>query len=235
MLLELRDVDVHYGKIQALKSILILVREKTIVCLIGANGAGKSTVLKVISGLFQPTKGEIWFHGRRVDALTADTRVGMGLVHVPEGRRIFRDLTVLENLNMGSYLRRDKDSVKKDFEKVFNLFPILKNRKRQKGGSMSGGEQQMLAIARGLMANPRMLLLDEPSLGLSPLIVKEIADIIKEVNREGKTVLLVEQNANMALGLADFGYVLEAGEIILQDDANGLLSNKRVKEAYLGG
>jgi len=235
MLLELKDVDVHYGKIQALKNIFILVREKTIVCLIGANGAGKSTVLKVISGLFQPAKGEIWFHGKRIDALAADARVGMGLVHVPEGRRIFRDLTVLENLNMGSYLRRDKDSVKKDFEKVFSLFPILKNRKRQKAGSMSGGEQQMLAIARGLMASPRMLLLDEPSLGLSPLIVKEIADIIREVNGEGKTVLLVEQNAHMALGLADFGYVLEAGEIILQDNANGLLSNKRVKEAYLGG
>ena len=235
MLLELKDVDVHYGKIQALRNILILVREKTIVCLIGANGAGKSTILKVISGLFQPTKGEIWFHGKRIDALTADTRVGMGLVHVPEGRRIFKDLTVLENLNMGSYLRKDKDSVKKDFEKVFYLFPILKNRKRQKAGSMSGGEQQMLAIARGLMASPRMLLLDEPSLGLSPLIVKEIADIIREVNGEGKTVLLVEQNASMALGLADFGYVLEAGEIILQDNANGLLSNKRVKEAYLGG
>jgi len=235
MLLELKDVNVHYGKIQALKSISMTIKERTIVCLIGANGAGKSTVLKTISGLNHLTSGEIWFDGRRIDRLPVDVRVGMGIVHVPEGRRIFTDLTVRENLNMGSYTRKDKQPVKRDLERVFKLFPILLERKNQRGGSLSGGEQQMLALARGLMANPKILLLDEPSLGLALLIVREIADIIKEVQKEGATILLVEQNASMALRLADFGYILETGSITLEDNARNLLLNEAVKEAYLGG
>jgi branched-chain amino acid transport system ATP-binding protein len=235
MLLELKDVNVHYGKIQALKSISMMIKERTIVCLIGANGAGKSTVLKTISGLNRLTNGEIWFSGRRIDRLPVDVRVGMGIVHVPEGRRIFTDLTVQENLNMGSYARKDKQPVKEDLGKVFKLFPILLERKNQRGGSLSGGEQQMLALARGLMANPKILLLDEPSLGLALLIVREIVKIIKEVQMEGATILLVEQNANMALRLADFGYILETGSITLEEQAKNLLLNEAVKEAYLGG
>jgi branched-chain amino acid transport system ATP-binding protein len=235
MLLELKDVSVHYGKVQVLKSISMIIKERTIVCLIGTNGAGKSTILRTISGLNRLTSGEIWFNGKRIDGLPVDERVGMGIVHVLEGRRVFTDLTVQENLNMGSYTWKDKQSVKKELEKVFKLFPILLERKHQRGGSLSGGEQQMLALARGLMANPKILLLDEPSLGLALLIVREIANIVKEVQKEGATILLVEQNANMALRLADFGYILETGSITLEDNAKSLLLNKAVKEAYLGG
>jgi len=190
MLLELRDVDVHYGKIQALKSISMIIKERTIVCLIGANGAGKSTVLGTISGLNRPTKGEIWFDSRRINRLPIDVRVGMGIVHVPEGRRIFTDLTVQENLNMGSYTRKGKQLVKEDLEKVFKLFPILLERKNQRGGSLSGGEQQMLALARGLMASPKILLLDEPSLGLDPVGMVEVRELIKNAVKEGMTVFL---------------------------------------------
>ena len=235
VLFELKDVTVYYGKVQALNNISMEIEEGTIVCLIGANGAGKSTILKAASGLICLAAGVIRFGNRRIDDLPADTRVMMGLVHVPEGRRIFADLTVLENLNMGAYTRRDRQSIQKDFERVFNLFPILADRKNQKGGSLSGGEQQMLAFGRGLMANPKMLLLDEPSLGLASIIVKEIANTIKEVKKGGATILLVEQNAEMALRLADFGYILETGSIIMKDEAKRLLRDRVVRESYLGG
>jgi branched-chain amino acid transport system ATP-binding protein len=235
MLFELKDVTVYYGKVRALNDISMEIEEGTIVCLIGANGAGKSTILKAASGLIRLTAGAVKFGDRRIDNLPADMRVVMGLVHVPEGRRIFADLTVLENLNMGAYTRRDRQSIQKDFERIFNLFPILADRKNQKGGNLSGGEQQMLAFGRGLMANPKMLLLDEPSLGLASIIVKEIANTIKEVKEGGTTILLVEQNADMALRLADFGYVLETGSITKKDEAKRLLRDQVVRESYLGG
>jgi len=234
MLLELKDINVHYGKIHALKDISIGIEEKAIVCLIGANGAGKSTVLRTISGLTSITGGEVRFNNTKISGLPVDLIVEFGIVHVPEGRRVFAELTVQENLNLGAYKRKDKLAVRKDFEKVFNLFPILAKRKTQKAGTMSGGEQQMLAVARGLMANPKILLLDEPSLGLAPIIVEEIGDIISKINQVGTTVLLVEQNAHMALRLANFGYVLEAGRIILEDETNKLLYDERVQKAYLG-
>jgi branched-chain amino acid transport system ATP-binding protein len=235
MLFELKDVTVYYGKVRALNDISMEIEEGTIVCLIGANGAGKSTILKAASGLIRLTAGAVKFGDRRIDNLPADMRVVMGLVHVPEGRRIFADLTVLENLNMGAYTRKDRQSIQKDFERIFNLFPILADRKNQKGGNLSGGEQQMLAFGRGLMANPKMLLLDEPSLGLASIIVKEIANTIKEVKKGGTTILLVEQNADMALRLADFGYVLETGSITKKDEAKRLLRDQVVRESYLGG
>lgn len=235
MILKLTDVNVHYGKIHALKNISIEIEERAIVSLIGANGAGKSTVLRAISGLTRQTSGEVLFRGKKINDLPVDIRVEMGIVHVPEGRRIFTDLTVQENLNMGAYKRTDKLAVKRDFEKVFQLFPKLAERINQKGASMSGGEQQMLAVARGLMASPKLLLLDEPSLGLAPLIIKNIADIIKEIHREGTAILLVEQNASMALKLSHFGYVLETGSITFHDKASALLRDGRVREAYLGG
>jgi branched-chain amino acid transport system ATP-binding protein len=235
MLLELKDINVHYGKIHALKDISMGIEERAIVCLIGANGAGKSTVLRTISGLTPLTGGEVRFNNTRISGLPVDLRVEFGIVHVPEGRRVFADLTVQENLNLGAYTRKDKLAIREDFEKVFNLFTILAKRKTQKAGTMSGGEQQMLAVARGLMANPKILLLDEPSLGLAPIIVAEIGDIINKINQVGTTVLLVEQNANMALRLASFGYVLEAGSIILEDKTSKLLYDERVRKAYLGG
>lgn len=234
-MLELRNVDTYYGNIQALKGISINVNEGEIVTLIGANGAGKSTTLMTICGVSPARTGEIYFDGTPIHKMPTDKIVAMGLVQVPEGRRIFPGMSVLENLEMGTFLRRDKNDIQKDIDYVFDLFPILAQRRSQLGGTLSGGEQQMLAISRALMARPRVLLLDEPSLGLAPLIIKQIFEIIKKINQEQKTtVFLVEQNANQALKLADRGYVMENGRITLTDTADNLLDNEQVKEAYLG-
>lgn len=234
-MLELRNVDTYYGNIQALKSISIDVNEGEIVTLIGANGAGKSTTLMTICGVTPPRNGEILFKGTPIHKMSTEKIVAMGLVQVPEGRRIFPGMSVLENLEMGTFLRRDKSEIQKDIDYAFDLFPILAQRRSQLGGTLSGGEQQMLAISRALMARPRVLLLDEPSLGLAPLIIKQIFEIIKKINQEQKTtVFLVEQNANQALKLADRGYVMENGHITLTDTAENLLDNEQVKEAYLG-
>lgn len=234
-MLELRNVDTYYGNIQALKGISIVVNEGEIVTLIGANGAGKSTTLMTICGVTPARSGEIYFKGTPIQKMPTDKIVAMGLAQVPEGRRIFPGMSVLENLEMGTFLRRDKSDIQKDIDYVFDLFPILAQRRTQLGGTLSGGEQQMLAISRALMARPRVLLLDEPSLGLAPLIIKQIFEIIKKINQEQKTtVFLVEQNANQALKLADRGYVMENGRITLTDTAENLLDNEQVKEAYLG-
>lgn len=234
-MLKLRNVDTFYGNIQALKRISIDINEGEIVALIGANGAGKSTTLMTICGVTPPRSGEILFQDTPIHKMPTDKIVSMGLVQVPEGRRIFPGMSVLENLEMGTFLRRDKSDILKDIDYVFDLFPILAQRRSQLGGTLSGGEQQMLAISRALMARPRVLLLDEPSLGLAPLIIKQIFDIIKKINQEQKTtVFLVEQNANQALKLAHRGYVMENGRITLTDTAENLLDNDQVREAYLG-
>jgi branched-chain amino acid transport system ATP-binding protein len=234
-MLELHDVQTFYGNIQALKDVNVTVGEGEIICLIGANGAGKSTTLMSISGIVPPRSGEILFEGENIAGLDADKIFAMGIVQVPEGRRIFPYLTVQENLDMGALLRKDATAVKLDLEYIFDLFPILKERRRQPGGTLSGGEQQMLAISRALMARPRLLLLDEPSLGLAPLIVQTIFEIIGQVNKESKTtIFLVEQNANMALKLANRGYVMETGRITLADTTDNLLANDEVRRAYLG-
>jgi branched-chain amino acid transport system ATP-binding protein len=234
-MLELRKVDTYYGNIQALKGISIHVKEGEIVTLIGANGAGKSTTLMTICGVTPPRHGEILFEGKPIHRMATDRIIAMGLAQVPEGRRIFSNMSVLENLEMGTFLRRDKGEIQKDIDYVFELFPILAKRRTQLGGTLSGGEQQMLAISRALMARPRVLLLDEPSLGLAPLIIKQIFEIIRKINQEQKTtVFLVEQNANQALKLADRGYVMENGRITLTDTAANLLDNEDVKKAYLG-
>jgi len=234
-MLELRNVDTYYGNIQALKGITIDINEGEIVTLIGANGAGKSTTLMTICGVTPSRSGEIYFMGTPIHKMSTDKIVAMGLVQVPEGRRIFPGMSVLENLEMGTFLRRDKSEIQNDIDYAFDLFPILAQRRTQLGGTLSGGEQQMLAISRALMARPRVLLLDEPSLGLAPLIIKQIFEIIKKINQEQKTtVFLVEQNANQALKLADRGYVMENGRITLTDTAANLLDNEQVKEAYLG-
>ncbi|MDH3454913.1 MAG: ABC transporter ATP-binding protein [Desulfuromonadales bacterium] len=234
-MLELRNVDTYYGNIQALKGISISINEGEIVALIGANGAGKSTTLMTICGVTPPRSGEIYFQGTPIHKMPTDKIVAMGLVQVPEGRRIFPGMSVLENLEMGTFLRRDKSDIQKDIDYAFELFPILAQRRTQLGGTLSGGEQQMLAISRALMARPRVLLLDEPSLGLAPLIIKQIFEIIKKINQEQKTtVFLVEQNANQALKLAHRGYVMENGRITMTDTAENLLDNDQVREAYLG-
>lgn len=234
-MLELRNVDTYYGNIQALKSVSIDVKEGEIVTLIGANGAGKSTTLMTICGVTPPRNGEIFFKGTPIHQMKTDKIVTLGLCQVPEGRRIFPAMSVLENLEMGTFLRRDKSDIQKDIEYVFDLFPILAQRRNQAGGTLSGGEQQMLAISRALMARPRLLLLDEPSLGLAPLIIKQIFEIIKKINEESNTtIFLVEQNANQALKLAHRGYVMENGAITLSDTASNLLDDEAVKKAYLG-
>lgn len=232
--LRLRGVRSGYGALEVLKGIDLEVREGEIVTLIGANGAGKSTTLKTISGLLAIRAGKITLFGTPVGTLQPHEIVGLGLVQVPEGRRLFGDMTVLENLEMGAYLRRDADGIERDLEHCFALFPRLRERARQRAGSLSGGEQQMCAIARALMARPRVLLLDEPSLGLAPLLVQQIFEIIGRLNREGVTVLLVEQNANAALNLAHRGYVMETGRITLSGPADALLADPKVREAYLG-
>lgn len=234
-MLKLKDVHGHYGQIHALKGVSLEVREGSICCLIGANGAGKSTTLMSISGIQRVTSGEIEFQGKPIHGLAPEQIVRRGIVQVPEGRRIFPLLTVQENLTLGAYLRRDKGEVNDKLEQAFALFPILEERSKQVGGTLSGGEQQMLAIARALMSTPRLLLLDEPSLGLAPLIVEHIMAIIRRIRKQqGVTILLVEQNAQAALELADYGYVIETGRVVLQDGAQALLENPRVRQAYLG-
>jgi branched-chain amino acid transport system ATP-binding protein len=234
-MLELHNVETFYGNIQALKSISMEIAQGEIVTLIGANGAGKSTTLMSISGVVPPRTGEIRFEGQPIQGLPPNAIVSMGISQVPEGRRIFPYLTVLENLDMGAFLRDDKPEIKSDLDYIFELFPILAERRHQAGGTLSGGEQQMLAISRALMARPRLLLLDEPSLGLAPLVVKRIFEIVKKINSENNTtVFLVEQNANLALKTAHRGYVMENGRIIMADAANKLMVNEDVRKAYLG-
>jgi branched-chain amino acid transport system ATP-binding protein len=234
MLLKVIDVHVHYGNVAALKGISLEVGEADFVTLIGSNGAGKSTTLRTISGLDHPSAGVIVFQGERIETLSADKIVKMGIAHVPEGRRVFKDLTVTENLLLGAFTRDDKEEIEKDLEKVFNHFPRLRERKDQSARTMSGGEQQMVAIGRALMSKPKLLLLDEPSLGLAPVIVQEIARILVEINQQGVSVILVEQNAELALELARHGYVLETGTIALEGEASGLMDNDHVRKAYLG-
>ena len=234
-MLKLSNVKTFYGNINALKNVSIEISEGDIVTLIGANGAGKTTTLMSISGIVPPRSGEITFKGMSIHKKNPDEIVAMGISQVPEGRRIFPYLTVTENLDMGAFLRTDKANIKKDIDYLFSLFPILSERRNQAGGTLSGGEQQMLAISRALMAKPRLLLLDEPSLGLAPLVIKQIFQIIRKINKENKTtIFLVEQNANLALKVANKGYVMENGQIILQDTAKNLLSNDDVQKAYLG-
>jgi branched-chain amino acid transport system ATP-binding protein len=235
MLLELDNVKTYYGNIRALKGISIEVNEGEIVCLIGGNGAGKSTTLMTISGILTPQEGNIIYQGQSIISVRPDNIVQMGICQVPEGRMIFPMLTVMENLDLGAYLRKDKDGIKEDFEKVFELFPVLRERSKQAGGTLSGGEQQMLAIGRALMAHPKLLLLDEPSLGLAPILVDTIFDIIRQINQQGTTILLVEQNAQLALQFSHRGYVIETGEIALADTSAELLKNEQVKKALFGG
>lgn len=233
-MLEVKDLEVYYGAIHAVKGISLRVEDGQIVTLIGSNGAGKSTTLHTISGLIKPRSGNILFDGTDITGTPAHKIVASGLVQVPEGRHVFANMSVMENLDMGAYLRKDKDGIEKDKKKVFELFPRLFERKNQLSGTLSGGEQQMLAMGRALMERPRVLLLDEPSMGLAPLLVKEIFSIIKTINEEGTTVLLVEQNANMALSIADYAYVLETGRITLSGPAADLSASEAVRKAYLG-
>ncbi|MGB8657604.1 MAG: ABC transporter ATP-binding protein [Candidatus Zixiibacteriota bacterium] len=234
-LLEIDSLNVYYGAIHALKGISFFINRGEIVTLIGANGAGKSTTINAISGLLKPKKGAISFEGKRIDRVLPHKIVELGISQAPEGRKIFPNLSTLENLELGAYCRKDKEGIKRDLERAFTLFPRLKERMKQNAGTLSGGEQQMLSIGRALMSNPKLLLLDEPSLGLAPLLVKSIFNTILEINQQGTTILLVEQNAHMALRVAHRGYVLETGRIVLEDAAQNLLNNQRVKEAYLGG
>mgnify|MGYP001607725052 FL=1 len=234
-MLEIKDLEVGFGGITALKGISLSVNDGEIVTLIGANGAGKTTTLRTVSGLIRPRAGKVFVDGRDVTKLSAQARVKQGLVQVPEGRRVFPQMSVLENLELGAYLRKDSKAVASDLDQVFTRFPRLADRRKQHAGTLSGGEQQMLAIGRALMGRPKILLLDEPSMGLAPLLVQEIFSIVGEINRAGTTVLLVEQNANMALQVADRGYVLETGRIVLAGTAAELTSTDEVKRAYLGG
>jgi len=235
MLLEIDSIHVHYGKIEALKGVSVEVEEGEIVTLIGSNGAGKSTTLRTISGQLRPRQGEITLRGKRIDGGAPHQIVELGVCQAPEGRRVFSRMSVHENLEMGAFSRRDKAGVAADFDRVYGLFPRLKERESQKAGTMSGGEQQMLAIARALMAAPKVLLLDEPSMGLAPILVEQIFEIVKTINQQGTTVLLVEQNALMALAIANRGYILQTGEIVLADEASALAKNPAVRAAYLGG
>ena len=233
-MLDLRDVHTYYGNIRALRGISLNVQAREVVTLIGSNGAGKSTTLKTIIGTLRPQRGEIQFEGQRIDGLSSDKLVRLGIAQAPEGRRIFPRMSVLENLELGAFARADQENIPADLERVFALFPRLKERLQQKGGTLSGGEQQMLAIGRALMARPRLLLLDEPSMGLSPILVEAIFEIIKNINQQGTTILLVEQNARMALRVANRGYVLQTGRIVLHDSADGLLRSDLVRKSYLG-
>ncbi|MCK9229347.1 MAG: ABC transporter ATP-binding protein [Syntrophales bacterium] len=234
-MLEIRNLHTFYGGIHALKGVSMMLDEGEIVTLIGANGAGKSTTLMSVSGIVPPRFGEIWFMGQPVHRMSPEKIFSLGIVHVPEGRRIFPELTVMENLDMGAYLRRDRSGIKKDIDYIFSLFPRLEERRHQMGGTLSGGEQQMLAISRGLMSRPRLLLLDEPSLGLAPVLVQLIFDTIATINRESRTtIFLVEQNAYLALRVAHRGYVMESGVITMEDSSGNLLASDRIKAAYLG-
>lgn len=234
-MLELKDVNVYYGAIHAIKGISLEVNKGEIVTLIGANGAGKSTTLRTISGLLKPKTGTITFEGNNIAGVKAHDIVKCGISQVPEGRRIFAEMSVMENLDLGAFIRKDKDGIAADIKRVFELFPRLEERKDQIAGTLSGGEQQMLAMGRALMSRPRLLLLDEPSMGLAPLLIKEIFNIIVDINKAGTTVLLVEQNANMALSIANRAYVLETGRITLSGDAKKLAASEDVRKAYLGG
>lgn len=234
-MLEIMDLHVHYGGIHAIKGISMKVEEGQIISLIGANGAGKSTTLRTICGLKESSRGSIKYQGKELTKLDTSEIVKLGITMVPEGRRVFSNLTVYENLLAGAYLRKDKDNVKKDIEYVFELFPRLKERTLQRAGTLSGGEQQMLAIGRALMSKPKLLLFDEPSLGLAPVVVKEVFQMIKRIHKEGVTILLVEQNAYEALKLSNYSYVLETGRIVLQGTGKELLEDERVRKAYLGG
>lgn len=233
-LLEVNDIHTYYGNIHALKGISITVNQGEIVTLIGANGAGKSTTLKTISGLLRPRQGEITFAGQAIAGTPAHTVTGLGLVQVPEGRRVFAQMTVYENLEIGAYLRNDRAAIKQEMDRIFTLFPRLRERRRQVAGTLSGGEQQMLAMGRAMMSQPRLLLLDEPSMGLAPLLVDTIFETIENLNKNGATILVVEQNARKALQVAHRGYVLQTGTITISGDAQDLLSDPRVIEAYLG-
>ena len=233
-MLTINNVETYYGNIRALKGVSLTVPEGSTVTLLGANGAGKSTTLKTISGLVPAASGTIEFMNQRIDRLAPERIVRLGISHVPEGREVFKELTVAENLKMGAYTRRDKREITASYEMVYTLYPVLQERRLQLAGTLSGGEQQMLAIGRALMGRPKLLLLDEPSLGLAPKLVEEIFSIIQRINREGVTVLLVEQNANKALGIAEYGYVLETGRIALEDQAARLLRNDHVRRSYLG-
>ncbi len=234
-MLKVNDIDVYYGHIHALKGVSLNVEEGEIVTLIGANGAGKTTLLNTLSGLLRPKNGTIEYMGKSIVGLPAQQIVRDGIIHVPEGRRVFAEMTVEENLLLGAFLRKDSQQVKKDLEKVYEIFPRLEERKKQQSGTLSGGEQQMLAIGRALMSKPKLLLLDEPSMGLAPILVQTIFEIIQEINNEGTTVLLVEQNAHMALSIADRGYVIETGKVVISGTSKELQESELVREAYLGG
>lgn len=234
MLFEVKDLIVHYGKAEALKGISLTVSKGEVVALIGANGAGKSTTLRTISGLNVPLSGEIWFKGKRIDRKPPHKRSKLGIAHIPEGRRVFGALTVRNNLEIGAYVRRDRKGVADQIEEVYKVFPVLKARSAQQAGTLSGGEQQMLATGRGLMSKPGLILMDEPSLGLSPIIVRDVARTIQAISQSGTSILLVEQNALLALRLASRAYVLEVGKIVLEGKSQELLSDDGVKEAYLG-
>ena len=233
-MLRLNEIHTYYGNIRAIRGVSLHVEEGEMVCLIGANGAGKSTTLMTISGIHHPAQGTITFEGEDLTETSAEKRVELGISQVPEGRLIFPEMTVLENLELGAFLRKDTPGIREDLDRVFGLFPILRERRTQQGGTLSGGEQQMLAIGRALMSHPRLLLLDEPSLGLAPLLVEQIFEIIEEINKQGTTILLVEQNAYLALQITHRGYVMETGEIAIEGTSSELLNDVRVREAYLG-
>lgn len=233
-LLELKNININYGYVKAIKGVSLSIEEGEIDVIIGANGAGKSTILRGISKLVPCADGEIWFRNQRIDSMKGHNVVKLGISHVPEGRRIFPKMTVMENLRIGAYTRKNGKDISNDLEKIFQKFPVLQERKSQLAGTLSGGEQQMLAIGRGLMPKPHLLLLDEPSLGLAPLVVKEIAFTIQEIHKDGTTIVLVEQNAHIALRLSNRGYVLETGKIALEGRSEDLLGNEYVKRAYLG-
>ena len=233
-MLEVKDLEVYYGMIQAIKGISFEVNEGEVIALIGANGAGKTTTLHTITGLLSPKKGQVLFEGQDITKIPAHKIVSMGMAHVPEGRRVFADLSVYENLKLGAYTRKDKNNIDKDLEMIYERFPRLAERKNQSAGTLSGGEQQMLAMGRALMSKPSIVLMDEPSMGFSPILVNEIFDIIESISKSGTTVLLVEQNAKKALSIADRAYVLETGKIVLDGKASELLENDSIKKAYLG-
>jgi branched-chain amino acid transport system ATP-binding protein len=234
-LLELKNVYTNYGQVEVLRDVSLTAKEGEVVCLLGPNGAGKSTTLKTILGMVKPVQGQVYLSGEKIDGVVTTEVVAKGITMVPEGRRLFARMSVKENLEIGAFLRKDKENIGRDYDRVLGLFPRLKERLTQKAGSMSGGEQQMLAMGRALMANPKIMLLDEPSMGLAPVLVEQVFDIIKEINKQGTTIFLVEQNASMALEVADRGYVLQTGEIVLSDSAKNLLASEEVQEAYLGG
>ena len=233
-MLEVKDLEVYYGVIQAIKGVSFEVNQGEVIALIGANGAGKTTILHTVTGLLSPKKGQVLFEGRDITKVPAHKIVSMGMAHVPEGRRVFAELSVYENLKMGAYTRKDKSEIEESLANVYKRFPRLEERKNQMAGTLSGGEQQMLAMGRALMSKPKIILMDEPSMGLSPILVNEIFDIIQAVSESGTTVLLVEQNAKKALSIADRAYVLETGNIVLEGNANDLLEDDSIKKAYLG-